>query len=62
MTDDREAGAPPARVDITASRSRQFAAWLAGQRVSLAFATYQAAKMFLMGLAAAGDGLWLCTL
>lgn len=30
--------------------SRQFAAWLAEQRVSLAFTTYQTGKLFLIGL------------
>ena len=29
--------------------SRQFTAWLAEQRVSLAFTTYQAGKLFLLG-------------
>ena len=38
--------APP--LDI--SCSRQFTSWLAEQRVSLAFTTYQAAKLFLVGL------------
>ncbi len=30
--------------------SRQFSAWLAEQRISLAFTTYQAGKLFLIGL------------
>ncbi len=30
--------------------SRQFPAWLAEQRLSLAFTTYQAGKLFLIGL------------
>ncbi len=36
------------RFEITASR--QFTAWMAEQRVSLAFTTYQAGKVFLLGL------------
>lgn len=34
--------------------SRQFPAWLAEQRVSLAFTTYQAGKLFLVGTQASG--------
>jgi uncharacterized protein (TIGR03032 family) len=34
--------------------SRQFPEWLAEQRVSLAFTTYQAGKLFLIGLQANG--------
>ena len=30
--------------------SRLFTAWLAGQKASLAFTTYQAGKLFLIGL------------
>ena len=30
--------------------SRQFTAWLAEQRLSLAFTTYQSGKLFLLGL------------
>ena len=30
--------------------SRQFPEWLAEQRVSLAFTTYQSGKLFLIGL------------
>ena len=36
------------RFELTASR--QFAAWMAQQQVSLAFTTYQAGKLFLIGL------------
>ena len=36
------------RLEITTSR--QFAAWLADHRVSLAFTTYQSGKLFLIGL------------
>ncbi len=32
------------------SGSRLFTAWLAGQKASLAFTTYQAGKLFLIGL------------
>ena len=34
--------------ELTASR--QFTSWMAEQRVSLAFTTYQAGKLFLLGL------------
>ena len=34
--------------------SRQFTAWLAEQRASLAFTTYQAGKLFLVGLQPSG--------
>ena len=45
----RHASAPrtPA-FELTASR--QFTAWLAEQKASLAFTTYQAGKLFLLGL------------
>ena len=33
-----------------AMASRQFTSWLAEQRVSLAFTTYQTGKLFLIGL------------
>jgi hypothetical protein len=39
---------PPAAFELTASR--QFPAWLAEQRLSLAFTTYQAGKLFFIGL------------
>lgn len=42
---------PAPELEITASRD--FASWLRGQRVSLAFTTYQAGKVFLVG---AGEG------
>lgn len=35
--------------------SRHFASWLAGQGVSLAFTTYQASKLFMIGLTAEGQ-------
>jgi len=38
----------PPRLEL--SGSRQFAAWLAEQRISLAFTTYQAGKLFFIGL------------
>ena len=43
---DEEKKPPP--LDVTCSR--QFIPWLAEQRLSLAFTTYQAAKLFLVGL------------
>jgi|GEM_PF-898204 len=42
------ATAPAARLEL--SGSRQFTPWLAEQRLSLAFTTYQAGKLFLVGL------------
>ena len=36
------------RLELTGSRL--FAAWLAGTRASLAFTTYQAGKLFLIGM------------
>ena len=45
----RHGSAPrPAAFELTASR--QFTAWLAEQKASLAFTTYQAGKLFLLGL------------
>lgn len=41
---------PP--LEITTSR--QFTAWLAEQRLSLAFTTYQSGKLFLVGLQPSG--------
>src|SRR5438874_128751 len=43
---------PPAAADepwIEVTSSRQFPAWLAEQRVSLAFTTYQTGKLFVLG-------------
>src|SRR4051812_41755336 len=40
--------APQPQLEVTASR--QFNSWLAEQRLSLAFTTYQAGKLFLIGL------------
>ncbi len=48
--------ASPLSLDITSSR--QFPEWLAEQRVSLAFTTYQTGKLFLIGLQS-GDRLSL---
>ncbi len=42
--------AKPAPPKLDISVSRQFTAWMAEQRVSLAFTTYQAGKLFLIGL------------
>lgn len=41
-----EMAAPPFEI----SASRQFTSWLAEQRLSLAFTTYQSGKLFLLGL------------
>jgi uncharacterized protein (TIGR03032 family) len=41
-------------VTVELAVSRQFTAWLAEQRVSLAFTTYQIGKLFLVGLDADG--------
>src|SRR5262249_46545502 len=43
---------PEPRLEI--HTSRQFTSWLAEQRLSLAFTTYQAGKLFLVGLRADG--------
>ena len=48
MPDQRQQSAQPPKFDLTASR--QFTAWLHEQRISLAFTTYQAGKLFLIGL------------
>ncbi len=44
-----EAATPPAP-SLEISGSRLFGAWVAGQKASLAFTTYQAGKLFLIGL------------
>ena len=44
--------APSPRLEITSSR--QFTPWLAEQKLSLAFSTYQAGKVFWLGLQADG--------
>ena len=41
---------PPAAAKFEVNTSRQLPQWLAEQSVSLAFTTYQAGKLFLMGL------------
>jgi uncharacterized protein (TIGR03032 family) len=49
---------PPAAADevwVEAYSSREFPAWLAQERVSLAFTTYQTAKLFFIGLRADGQ-------
>ncbi len=43
----------PAKLEINASRL--FVSWLAGQRASLAFTTYQAGKLFFVGINAQGE-------
>ncbi|MBT6274975.1 MAG: DUF4915 domain-containing protein, partial [Chromatiales bacterium] len=45
---EKNDSAAPAKFEV--STSRQFPQWLAEQRVSLAFTTYQAGKLFLIGL------------
>ena len=47
LVDNDEKGAAPT-FDLTTSR--QFAEWLAERRTSLAFTTYQAGKVFFIGL------------
>jgi uncharacterized protein (TIGR03032 family) len=39
----------PAEPWLAVTSSRQFPAWLAEQRLSLAFTTYQAGKLFFLG-------------
>src|SRR3990172_10727733 len=41
---------PSATPQLEITGSRQFTAWLAEQRMSLAFTTYQSGKLFLIGL------------
>lgn len=43
-----DAAAATPKFEVTSSR--QFAEWMAGERLSLAFTTYQAGKLFLLGL------------
>src|SRR5262245_51725667 len=45
---DSSSKAPAAAFELTASR--QFTAWMAEHKVSLAFTTYQTGKLFLIGL------------
>jgi uncharacterized protein (TIGR03032 family) len=51
-TPDRDARPPSGgeRASLVISTSRHFEAWLAERRTSLAFTTYQAGKLFLLGL------------
>ena len=44
----------PAQPELEISGSRQLTSWLAEQRLSFAFTTYQAGKLFLIGLNADG--------
>src|SRR5215475_1349451 len=48
MTDQQPVSAP-AEPWIEVTGSRDLAAWLAEQQVSLAFTTYQTGKLFLLG-------------
>ena len=55
MTEQQQAAdaqAEQPKLEITTSRN--FIRWLAGERMSLAFSTYQAAKLFLIGLSPQG--------
>ncbi len=45
---------PPAKQPLEITCSRHFPAWLAERRLSLAITTYQANKLFLVGLKPAG--------
>jgi hypothetical protein len=47
---DRGRGSPPPQPVFELTTSPHFAAWLAAQRASLVFTTYQTAKVFLIGL------------
>jgi uncharacterized protein (TIGR03032 family) len=51
MANQPEANAPAAPEEpwLEVTASRHFAGWMAGQRISLAFSTYQAGKLFLVG-------------
>lgn len=53
MAQETQLSAHPASA-VTFTASRQFASWLAEQRLSLAFTTYQTGKLFLIGLQADG--------
>lgn len=44
------ATAPAAQPELAFTGSRQFASWLAEQKASLAFTTYQSGKLFLIGV------------
>jgi hypothetical protein len=44
------AAATPPAATFALTTSRQFTAWLAKQRLGLAFTTYQAGRLFLLGL------------
>ena len=50
--DSKSAGQcqPPGKPQFECHTSRQFTAWMAEQRVSLAFTTYQVGKFFMLGL------------
>jgi uncharacterized protein (TIGR03032 family) len=51
VNDSSNAAGSPA---VTITASRQFASWLAEQRISLGFTTYQSGKLFLIGLQSDG--------
>lgn len=50
----REVSAKERQPELEIAGSRQFGSWLAEQRVSLAFTTYQAGKLFFVGLQESG--------
>ena len=50
MPKSQQVSNPSPAPHFEVTTSRQFSAWLAEQRVSLAFTTYQAGKLFFIGL------------
>ena len=58
MSDQPPSPPPAAEPWLEVFGSRQLPAWLAEQRVSLAFTTYQTGKLFLIGLRPDGQ-LWV---
>ncbi len=52
---DDQAGAVTARPHVEITGSRQLPSWLSERRLSLAFTTYQAGKLFFVGLQANGS-------
>ena len=54
-TAESVAGKPRLEIDT----SRQFISWLREQRMSLAFTTYQAGKLFFIGARTDNDKLWV---
>ena len=52
---DDQTGADDSAKSVELIASRHFASWMAGQGISLAFTTYQASKLFLIGLTQEGE-------